>query len=141
MTFSTPGHISSRQKIELGLLRKSGIKPSDWWSFLGCLEWVWIISCLWGNYWGKYGNFWIFAIIVNNSLITTLAILRFIHNVQVILTLKLEQKSWYPDATFFSNPSSNVFHRYFRFHATRLATNWTYKFSKIYDQLLILTTS
>ena len=37
--------------------------------------------------------------------------------------LKVLHVPWYPDATFFSYPSSNFFERHFRYHATRLSSN------------------
>ena len=67
MAYSIHGQISSRQKIELGILGPSVIKPSCSVYSSACSEYAGTNSSFGRNYWGKYGPFVLFAITVNKS--------------------------------------------------------------------------
>lgn len=88
MAYLIHGQISSRQKIELGVLGPSANKPSWSVSSSACPEYVVIILSFGGNYWGEYGHFVLFAIIVNNSVVVIFAISCFVHHVHVMSSLK-----------------------------------------------------
>ena len=59
MAYLIHGRISSRQKIELGVLGPSANKPSWSVSSSACPEYVVIILSFGGNYWGKYEPFYL----------------------------------------------------------------------------------
>ena len=67
MAYSIHGQISCRQKIELGILGPSGIKPSCSVYSPACSEYAGTNSSFGRNYWEKYGPFVLFAITVNKS--------------------------------------------------------------------------
>ena len=65
MAYSIHGHISCRQKNELGILGPSVIKPAWSVNASACQEHVGTNLSFGRNYWGKYGPFVLFAIWVD----------------------------------------------------------------------------
>ena len=124
MAYSIHGRTSYRQKIELGVLGLSVIKPRCSVYSSACPDNVRTNLHFRSNYWGKYGPVVLFAIKVNYSVVIIFAISCFVHHGQLISCLKLLHIPCYLDVLFFSYPSSNIFDRHFRFHATRLTSNW-----------------
>ena len=69
MAYYIHGRISYRQKIELGVLGPSAIKPRCPVCSSACPEYVGTNLSFGRNYWGKYGHFVLFAIRVNKSVV------------------------------------------------------------------------
>ena len=67
MAYSIYGPTSCRQKIELGILGLSAIKPRCSVYLAACPAYVGTNISFGRNYWGKYGPFVLFAISVNKS--------------------------------------------------------------------------
>ena len=83
MTFSTHGQISSRQKIELGILTPYVIKPSCSAYSPACLEYVAKNLLFLRKYWGKYGPLLLFGVKVNKSVSFKYFITRFLQHVRM----------------------------------------------------------
>lgn len=83
MAYSIHGHISYRQKIELGLLGSSAIKPRCSVYSSPCPEYVGTNLSFGRNYWGKYGHFVLFAIRVNKSVAIVFLITCFLQHARM----------------------------------------------------------
>ena len=101
MTYSIHGQISCRQKIELGILGPSVIKPSCSVYSSACPEYVGMNLSYGRKNWGKYGPFVLFAITVNKSVAFIYFITCFLQHahVYIISTLSYFQvinstRSW-----------------------------------------------
>ena len=91
MAYLIHGQTSSRQKIELGLLGPSQIKPLYSESLSACPECVGNILSRGGNYQGKYGHFVRFAIRVNTSVVVILSISCFTQNMHIMEAMIVTQ--------------------------------------------------
>ena len=83
MAYSIHGPISYRQKIELGLLGSSAIKPRCSVYSSPCPEYVGTNLSFGRNYWGKYGHFVLFAIRVNKSVAIVFLITCFLQHARM----------------------------------------------------------
>ena len=83
MAYLIHGHISYRQKIELGLLGSSAIKPRCSVYSSPCPEYVGTNLSFGRNYWGKYGHFVLFAIRVNKSVAIVFLITCFLQHARM----------------------------------------------------------
>ena len=83
MAYSIHGPISYRQKIELGLLGSSAIKPRCSVYSSPCPEYVGTNLSFGRNYWGKYGHFVLFAVRVNKSVAIVFLITCFLQHARM----------------------------------------------------------
>ena len=98
MAYSIYGPISCRQKIELGILRLSAIKPRCSVYLAACPAYVGTNLSFGRNYWGKYGPFVLFAISVNKSVAFIFLVTYFLQHaciMEVIVLTEYYEKTIY----------------------------------------------
>ena len=98
MAYSIYGPTSCRQKIELGILGLSAIKPRCSVYLAACPAYVGTNISFGRNYWGKYGPFVLFAISVNKSVAFIFLVTYFLQHaciMEVIVLTEYYKKTIY----------------------------------------------